>query len=108
MGIWRLDSKRTFVAGGLTGTAVWAPRSFERGEREGEGGGLCLQLCMMHDPGKVPRSVHLLIFCTLKCATVGLLNVIFNKCKLYERSHQPLIENQLHKDHRNPMSPPSH
>ena len=32
LGIWRLESKRTFVAGRLTGTAVWDPRSLEREE----------------------------------------------------------------------------
>ena len=34
LGIRRLESKRTFVAGRLTGTAVWDPRSLEREEGE--------------------------------------------------------------------------
>ena len=70
-----LKSKRTFVVGGLTGTAVWDPR-FVRGEEEkGERGGqrgnfLSMQLCMMH-PGQifVPSLAHFLIFCTPTCPT---------------------------------------
>ena len=75
LGIWRLESKRTFVAGRLTGTAVWDPRPSK--EKKGR---LCVQLCMMHlRQVLLPRSVHLLIFYTFSCATVSRSNVLVKK-----------------------------
>ena len=75
LGIRRLESKRTFVAGRLTGTAVWDPRSLEREEGE-------IVCATVYDAPRqvlLPRSVHLLIFYTFSCATVSRSNVLVKK-----------------------------
>ena len=85
------EPKRTFVAEGLTGTAVWDPRpSKEEKER--------IVFATMHDaPSQVfmPRSLSSFdVSHTQLCAIVVLSNVFVIKSKICEGAYDlPMIEN---------------